>query len=294
MSETQLADSVTVTDAQVEEFFNNEGSFSEPDKQVDDPVNKAAEPEPKQPDVAKEENKDEKKVNLGALHEERQRRKEAQERNKQYEQELAEVKRQLQQYTQPKQESIAEDDDPIETMRRRQEMVEKVLLAQATQTVAQTENQKYWARVKESELAYKQEHPDFDDAVKYLADTRKEELKDLGWSDEEAAKVLADEIKWIADKAYADEVNPAERFHNLAKRRGFKSTPEAPKDTTAEDKLNIIKKGQETNRALPPASKSVKNDLTAEALADMNVDALSNIHGKTDFDAAWEKLFGKQ
>jgi len=281
-----LSESVTVTDAQVDDFFNNDGNFSEPE--VVKAPEKTEEPK-KEPDVDKDEPKEEKKVNLGALHEERTRRKAESERAKKAEERAAELERQLQQYSQPRQEN---DDDPIETMKQRQERVERFLAAQANQAIQQTENQKYWAKVKDSELAYKQEHPDFDDAIKFLGESRKDELKDLGFSDVEASKVLADEIKWIADKAYADEVNPAERFHKLALKRGYAAKKEEPKDTSADDKLESIKRGMETNRQLPPASKSVRQDLTAEALGDMPIDALSNLHGPTDFDKAWAKLFG--
>jgi len=234
MTEITAPESVTVTDAQVDEFFNNEGSFAE--SPTSEPV------KPPEPEKAPIEDKpaEEKKVNLGALHEERQRRKSEQERANKLQQERDELMKRIEQMT-PKQEN---DDDPLESMRKKQEMIERVLIAQANSTIQQTENQKYWGKVKESELAFKQDKPDFDDAIKYLAETRKEELKDLGWSDEEAAKVLADEVKWISDKAYADEVNPAERFYALAKRRGFKA-PEPvidEKDTKANDKLDTIKK----------------------------------------------------
>lgn len=279
----------TVTDAQVDEFFKNEGSFEDKQSEVVETPSDKAEPEEKdkQPEIVKE--PEEKKVNLGALHEERSRRKAEAERAAKAEQRAIELERQLQQYTKPQEPNI--DDDPVEAMKRKTAQMEQILIAQAKQAKAAQENNEYWGRVKESELAYKQEHPDFDDAVKFLADTRLEELQDLGWSKEEAAQVLADEVKWISDKAYADEVNPAERFHNLAKRRGWKAKEE-PKDTTADDKLANIQKGMEKNRALPPASKSVKQDLTAEALADMNVDALSGLRAQTDFDKAWAKLFG--
>jgi len=277
----------TVTDTQIDEFFDNGGSFKE-EKQIDKPEPEAVdEPEPAADSAPKEE---EKKVNLGALHEERSRRKAEADARKKAEDRAEQLERELQKYAKPE---VSYDDDPIEAVRRENKQIKDVIIAQANKAIEQEENVKYWAKVAASENAYKADKPDFDEAVKFLADSRIAELKDLGWSDAEAAKVLADEIRWIADKAYADEVNPAERFHNLAKRRGFTSTPNEPViDKSADEKLETIKKGMAANRNLPPASRSVKQDLTAEALADMNVDALNNLRGQTDFDKAWAKLFG--
>lgn len=281
----------TITDAQVDDFFSNGGEFKEP--QADAGVKPDAEVKPVEKEVAQPEKpKEENKVNYGALHEERMRRKEASERAKRAEERAAELERQLQRFMQPRQEENL-DDDPVETLKQRQDRIEKFLAAQANQSIEQSNDAKYWNKVKESELAYKRDVPDFDDAVKFLADSRLDELKDLGWSDAEAQKVLKDEIKWIADKAYADEVNPAERFYNLAKRRGYNSQAKGePKDISADEKLDNIKRGMETNKQLPPSSKSVRQDLTAEALADMNIDALGNLYGESEFDKAWKKLFG--
>lgn len=284
----------TITDEQVNNFFENEGKIAEIQPQVDEtPEKPDTKPEEKQPEVAKEEEKEEKKVNYGALHEERMRRKEAAERAKKAEERAAELERQLQQYAQRNQEPEY-NDDPIEAMRREQDQIKQVLLAQANQAIKQTEEEKYWSRVAESEKAFKQDVPDFDDAIKYLSTSRTEELMDLGFSQQEAAKVLSDEIRWIADKAYADEVNPAERFYNLAKRRGWNAKPAEHKaeEATAQKKLENIERGMKSNKQLPPASKSVNQDLTADALADMNIDALSNLRGDTEFDKAWKKIFG--
>ncbi len=298
------AEAITVTDAQVNTFFKSEGkTLDTPPKEEAKPAEKPVETEVKkqeiQPEVEKKpEEKTESKVNYGALHEERMRRKEAAERAKKAEEERDALRQEIQRYKQPQQEVNA-DDDPIESVRRENQQIKQFLELQAKKALADNENKTYWSKVADSEKAFKQDKPDFDDAVKFLATSRMEELKDLGWNEQEAAKVLGDEIKWISDKAYADEVNPAERFYNLAMRRGFKAVAPEPEvvevpvvDNAINEKLDRIEKGMKTNRALPPASKSVKQDLTAEALADMNVDALSNLRGETDFDKAWKKLFG--
>lgn len=285
----------TLTDEQVNSFFESGGEIEQPkEAPQEEVVEESAEEAPEEPasesnEEPEEKPKEEKKVNYGALHEERQRRKEAAERAKAAEERAAELERQLQQFMQRQ---PTEDEDPLETVAKRQEMVERVLAAQAQQAIKQAEDAKYWQRINESEAAFRQDKPDFDDAVKFLADTRKAELQAIGWSEQDAQKILGDEIRWIADKAYQDEVNPAERFYILAEKRGYKKAGEQPPANNNSAKLDTIARGMQTNKSLPPASKSVKTDLTAEALADMNVDALTNLHGATEFDRAWAKLFG--
>lgn len=282
-TETTAVTVETIDDAKVEEFFGNEGKFDD-----------GKEPEKveleKQTEEVKEQ-KEEKKVNLGALHEERQRRKEEQAARKASDERAADLERRLAQYEKQK-DVIDEDDDPVESLKRKQEQIENVLLAQFESRKKQQQDSEYWKKVTDSEKAFKEDVPDFDDAISFLANTRKEELKDLGFNEQEANQTLSDEIRWIANKAYADEVNPAERFYNLAKRRGFKTETkeEVKEDNAILEKLNNIEKGIKTNKQLPPASKSVKQDLTPEALADMNIDVLGN----PDFGSAWEKIMGKR
>jgi hypothetical protein len=279
----------TVTDEIVDKFFESGGEIAkEEEAAAEAPEAKKAE----EPVAETEEPKEEKKVNLGALHEERARRKAEQERAKKAEERAAELEAQLKQYAQQQQQPDFEE-DPVEALRQKSAKMEQFLIAQANHALQQNEEAAWRNRIAESEAAFKQDKPYFDDAIRHLADSRIEELKDLGWNEEEAVKVLRDEIRWIADKAYADEVNPAERFLALAKRRGFVvPDAEAPKKSDADTKLATIKKGMETNKTLPPASKSVKQDLTAEDLAAMKVDATSNLFGQTEFDKAWAKLFG--
>lgn len=293
MTEETVISPETITESMVDEFFNNEGSFKEIKNEE---INKeevkeiAKESEVVEEKVVEEKPKEEKKVNLGALHEERAKRKAEAEKARKAEERAAELERQLQQYLQ-KQEPTYEE-DPLEVLRREHEQVKQVLIAEAKQKLAYNEEQQYWEKVRIDEEQFKADKPDFDEAISYLANSRIEELKDLGWDEQSAQKILKDEIKWITDKAYEDDVNPAERFYNLSKRRGFKAAETSKVNENSDEKFKILKKGVETNKPLPPASKSANHDLTAESLADMKVDALSSLKGQTEFDKAWAKLFG--
>lgn len=281
MTEDAVITPESVTDAQVDEFFSSGGEIkAEPEKEVP-----KAEPEK---EIVKEEPREEKKVNLGALHEERSRRKQEAERATKAEARAAELERQLQERQQP-----ADDEDPLESVRRDTQQVKEVLIAQANKALQEKETNEYWNNVRKDEAIFTKDAPDYTEAVNYLVETRRAELELLGFNEDGVKKILHDETKWISDKAYTDEVNPAERFYKLAKQRGYKpaETKEPVKNIEINTKLEKIKKGMETNKQLPTGSKSVNQDLTAESLADMKVDALSNLRGQTEFDKAWAKLF---
>lgn len=260
METTNAADVTSITDEQVENFFET-GEIEKAPEEVTE---------------VKEEPKEEKKVNYGALHEERERRKALQKEVESYKSRTEKMERAFQEIVQRNRPEPTYEEDPVEALRLENQQIKQFLNAQAQQSIAQVNDSQYWTKFQESENAFKQDAPDYDVAVKFLTNTRLEELKDLGFSDAEAKKVIGDEIRWIADKAYNDEVNPAERFYNLAKRRGYKQEV-----SPVETKLKTIQKGMQVNRSLPNGSKSTSNDLTLEALSAMDGE---------EFDQAWEKL----
>lgn len=291
-------DALTVTDAQVDSFFESEGQTLDAPQEKEQAAQEPAVKEIKESTAADAEKKDDKdpkaenKVNYGALHEERMRRKEAAERAKKAEERASLLEEQLKRYAQSQQEPTY-DEDPLEVVLRENKQIKDVLIAQANKALQESEEERYWDKVTQSELAFKQDKPDFDNATKFLAEKKLQELKMIGWNDHEANKVMQDYVRWITDKAYADEVNPAQRFYELALLGGFTPAESTKIAETAaiNDKLDRIEKGMKSNRALPPASKSIKQDLTAEDLADMPIDALSNLRGETDFDKLWSKVF---
>lgn len=94
---------------------------------------------------------------------------------------------------------------------------------------------------------FSQKAPDFQDAYKYLLDSRKLEHMAAGFSEQEATSILVEEEMSIVAKALQDKVNPAERMYNLAKARGF--TGKAAAKTTGKT-LDSLKKGLDNSKSL--------------------------------------------
>lgn len=287
----------TVTDKEIDQFFDNGGKFKT-EKKVKKEAKKVEEaPEEEKAEEAVEEPaeekkadpKEDKKVNYGALHEERQRRKAEAARAAKAETELAEFKAK---YQQPQQEqSQYQPQNPLEVIALRQQQIDQYLTQQEQQRQAQVQDAEFRQKYSQSAEAFKQDAPDFGEAYNFLVNSRLQELSAIGYTPEQAQQVLVDDERGIVNLAYQNEVNPAERIYNLAKMRGYAAKQtEVPQDNTEiEAKLDTIIKGQMANKNLPPASRSVNKDLTAAQLADMNV----SVMGDSDFDSAWNKLFGR-
>lgn len=291
-------DAKTITDSQIDEFFDNGGKFKDPDKPkkakkaekqpevVETPEKEAKADEATQPEEEKKDSKEDKKVNYGALHEERQRRKAEAARASKIEAEFAEYKAKYQ----PQQQQY-QPQNPLEVIALRQQQIDQYLTKQEQDRQKQAEDNAFREKYSASAEAFKQDAPDFTDAYNFLVESRLSELQTIGWSPEDANRILVEDEKGIVNLAYQNEVNPAERIYNLAKMRGYQGKQAEPQvdNTQIEAKLDTIIKGQMSNKTLPPASKAVSKDLTAEAIAAMDIDVM----GSSDFDSAWNKLFGR-
>jgi hypothetical protein len=282
MTEETVISPESVTDEMVDQFFSNDGDLPEKIEEVksEAPI---VDKEP-----VEEAPKEEKKVNLGALHEERAKRKAEAAARQQAERERDELRARVEEYTRSQQPSFEED--PIESLRAEHNQVKQILITQARQALAEKENSEYWGKIGELESEFKESKPDFDAAIKNLAESRLEELQDIGWDAAAAQKILSDEIKWISDKALDDGVNPAERLYKLAMRRNRPAVNEAPAVNLQQaNKLQNIKKGMETNKSLPPGSKSSNQDFTLEDLAAMTISA-NDPKSLAEYDRIWAKL----
>jgi hypothetical protein len=113
-------------------------------------------------------------------------------------------------------------------------------------------------------------HPDFHDAVKFLQDRHKAELKEAGYEPHEIQQIMAARAQSVALKALQAGKSPAERVYSLAKLNGYKKA--TPKTETEAEKIarqaESQKKAGKTISALPGGES--KGGLTAETLANMD------------------------
>lgn len=282
ISQEEIAD---ISDEEADKLFENGGVAEEPEQTEE--VQEEAQPEEAEEadleatetEEVAEEPKEEKKVNLGALHEERQKRKELQGKVEAMEKRFAQLVQNLQPKQEPETPQIPSiDDDPVSNFDQRlqqTELLQKQILEGQQQQYVQTQ---VIGNYKAKAAEFANENKDFGDAYNYLLKGRVNEFKVLGYSEPEALQFVQQEEFQIAQAALQAGANPAERLYLIAKERGYKAQRS---DAPAKD-LRVIEKGQQKSK--PGSGSTPSGELSLEALAEMDDDA---------FNAEWEKLAKK-
>jgi hypothetical protein len=295
--ETEVLPNLDVNEAQFDKFFETGGELPA-EQEVAEPVVET-ESQPEEPQIVSEDattkDKVDKVVPYGALHEERERRKELQ-RTVQAEQErirrLEETFQKVLERTNSNNAPVPSyEDDPAEALRVKTERLEQAvslhnqtLAQQQQQAESQRQYSEFVNRYQESAKAYMQEQPDFKEAYQHLVNSRIQEYQAAGYSYNEANNIIVQDELAIASKAYQDGVNPAERLYSLAKARGYQHQQQAeakPQANEAVQKLEQLEKGLNASKSLSTASGKATTELTLEALANMD---------DSEFDKAWDKM----
>jgi phage-related minor tail protein len=232
------------------------------------------------------------KVDLGALHEERARRKEEQQRRaesekKSHEQEvqIARMEERFKQF-QEKVQAPDYDENPAEflkhenvTLKDRLETLEGKQ-TQSEQTTKEQQNyQSFYQNVTAEEAAYTQAQPDYYQAVAHLRTSRLEELQMAGYEIGAATQIVDQEAHMIAQQSISSGKNSAETFYKMAKARGYQ------KGTNKVEQLEEVKKGAERTQSLGASGETAGN-LSLAALAEMEDDDFAKA---TEGDN-WRKL----
>src|SRR5215813_9712887 len=104
----------------------------------------------------------------------------------------------------------------------------------------------------EGEVEFKKATPDYDQALAHLRQARKAELAAWGMNEAQANFQLNNEELQLIARAAQLRRNPAEMAYTLAKQRGFAATPgtatNAP--TTIAQQLDVIEQGQQAARSM--------------------------------------------
>jgi hypothetical protein len=118
-------------------------------------------------------------------------------------------------------------------------------------------------RAQQAETQFKTETPDYDQAVTYLMNARRNELRAIGTPEENITATIQQEGLTTAALALQGNRNPAKVIYELAKARGFAAaTPGEPSPQTQE----IIRQG----RGSPAPSTGRQRMITPESLARMD------------------------
>lgn len=261
-------------------YFESGGEKPVPEIR-DEPV--AEQPEPQADPAPKPEKQAEppRTVPHQALHEERLRRKEAEQRAARFEERFTQLLERLGQPQQPAKPDV--DTDPVGVVKtHEQELAELRQWRQQQEQLAQQQNQyrAFTTRYQASAQEFARENPDFALAYQYWVQSVGDELREAGYEGHELQQQLLQIEGSIAAKAFQEDINPAQRIYNIAKRRGYSSKPkaDAPK---AEDKIAALQKGANAAKSIGAASGTQPAPLTLEALAEMDDE---------DFDRNWDKV----
>lgn len=218
-----------------------------------------------------------KTVPHAALHEEREKRKAAEddrqkadERADKFEQRLTEFME-----TQQAKEEMAEvpgyEDDPIGNLDHRLKAAEEDNRqfaendAQRTERETQDDHERqFTSEYSRQAQTFAAENPDFNDAYQHLLQDRAAELRLMGMNETEMARALYQDERAIAQRAMAAGINPAAQIYELATRRGYTKTA----DVGA--KLDKIEVAQGRNESLSAVSGTSPTPPSLEAMASMS------------------------
>lgn len=143
-----------------------------------------------------------------------------------------------------------------------------------------------------AETAFKATAPDYDQAKIHARTSYFEELKAIGYDDEQAFHTVAKREQMIVNTAIANGKNPAEVIYGLSKARGWAGTKPAPATPTPAEKVALAAKGQEGAKSLSTAPGAAAAELSPEAVANMSDEDFAAKFGSEKGDREFRKMFG--
>ena len=267
-----MSDTETLTDEQAVELENQERAAEavaepapeEPEADGAETPEEATEEAPSETQAGKEQGM----VPFGALHQERERRKELQAKVDRMERlwEAAQEK----QPEAPKEPSFEEA--PLDHLKRRADEFAAFQRQQAEAANQQAATQRLVGEVEARELAFRQEHPDYDNAVQFAKLARVNELVVLGQDPARARAIVQQEALGIAADALSRGADPADTFYRFAQHRGYRQAQPQPVDA---EKVRAQTRSLGGAAGKPPAGR-----VTLSQLAEMDPN-----------DPAFEKAF---
>ena len=129
--------------------------------------------------------------------------------------------------------------------------------------------------MRDAEEDFRDDNPDYDDAVGFLRDQVMAELIDNGFSKSEALEKMNRDFLGLVPTALKAGKNPAEVAYKMAQKRGFKGLDKAAA------KIETIRQGQSAARSLSAGGQ--------QAAKPLSVTNVANLKGAA-FDAAFDKL----
>lgn len=230
-------------------------------------------------------------VPQGALHQERERRKETERQFQELQRQFAEIQAKLN----PPPEIVVPD--PVlqpEAFKQFQIDQIKQRAAENAQREQQAREsaaeQQIMARVNHDVQQFRAMTPDYDQAFQHAVKVRREELAFYGNSPEQVDQQIEVDVRAIVQQAYTQGKNPGQVFYDYAKMRGFSSAPAAQPQAAVQ--VQALAEAQRQTQSLAPAG-GPSNDggVTIETLSKMSEAELAAMP-KAKRDAMMQKVMG--
>lgn len=230
-------------------------------------------------------------VPYGALHEERERRKELQAEVAALRDKWARADERLQQIVgalqqggrAPQDPAVPSyDEDPVGHLRARLDSIEQQASRAGAMSRQQADEARLQTAVTTAEDGFRQETPDYDAALQFVRQKRLEEFQAMGYAPAAAHQLMTQEARAIAIDALRAGDNPARRVYALARLRGY-SAPAAGPGT--ESPVTRLAAAQEAaGPSLSTAGSGPRSQLTIEELGRLSDEA---------FDRHFAALWGR-
>jgi len=233
-------------------------------------------------------------VPQGALHAEREKRKQSDAERDAARAELKSAKDQLEalakmreQIASRRPEPLPEADDPaaLEHLRARlaqtEETVNRYGQDRDMQATQAREVAELGSVIANAEAAYRQQQPDYDAAIDHVVNARAKELSLYGLPPAQIQQAIIDETLDIVRSAVSQGRDPAELGYQIALSRGYRPAQAGdapPAQSGAAATLEAIAKAQGASKSLGSGGGSTPQQLNDAALAAMSDDEFSALY----------------
>ncbi len=230
-------------------------------------------------------------VPQGALHQERERRKETERQFQELQRQFAEIQAKLN----PPPEIVVPD--PVlqpEAFKQFQIDQIKQRAAEKAKTEHDYQEMQIMARVNQDVQQFRAATPDYDQAFQHAVKVRREELAFYGNSPEQIDQQIETDVRAIVQQAYTQGKNPGELFYGYAKMRGYSPAQAArdPVPQQAAAQVQALAEAQRQTQSMATAG-GPSNDggITIETLAKMSEAQLAKMP-KAERDAMMQRVMG--
>ena len=169
--------------------------------------------------------------------------------------------------------------DPLGSIQKQVKSLQEQITTthQSEQQAAQQQQQEqqFFQAIAAQVNEFRQTAPDYDDALNFVLNSRRDELLAMGVNENDANMRIGHEAQEISMNAFQSGQNPAQVVYQMAKLRGF-NPPKATKN------LENIKKGQQASSSLSGASGSADDSDVSLAGMDQWSDE--------EFDKFWSDM----